>query len=351
MTPEVSAVVVSHRSARECAACVASLREAFSREAVTGEIVLVDCASGPADVEALSALQTDKFLPLGENRGYSGGANAGLARARGRRLLVCNADVLFLPGALTALLAAIEDPRVGAAAPLASWDAEGRVLLPPGDPPGFFSELQRLWAGRVPWLDARRFGAHARETLRLWRSGGRARHLVGAVLAARREVFERVGRFDERFPFEHEETEWEDRVRRAGLELRFVPVARVRHLWAVSASRNPETARRREASRRRYRGAVYGRLGRRMLEWAGSLGPGAVAGRPISQPALPARAGAWVAISPNPSGIPFAGCPLEGDFRLPPEVEASLAPGLWHLTVFREADGHPLERYLWEKAA
>jgi GT2 family glycosyltransferase len=291
------------------------------------------------------------FLPLAENRGYSGGVNAGLARARGRRLLLCNADVVLLPGALTALLTALEDPGVGAAAPLAWWDTEGRLLLPPGDPPGFLSELHRLWAGRSPRLDARRFGAYARETLRLWRSGGRARQLVGAVLATRRDVFDRVGRFDERFPFEHEETEWEDRVRRAGLELRFVPTARIRHLWAVSASRNPESAKLREASRRRYRDVAYGRVGRRLLEWAGSLGPGAVGGRPISRPALPARAGAWLALSPNPSGFPFAGTPLTSDFRLSPEIEASLAPGVWRLTVFRETDGRILDRYLWEKAA
>jgi GT2 family glycosyltransferase len=351
VTPEVSAVVVSHRSARECGACVESLREAFARESVAGEIVLVDCASGAAEVEALSRLSADVFLPLAENRGYSGGVNAGLARARGRRIVLCNADVVFLSGALTALLATLEDPGVGAAAPLALWDADGRLLLPPGDPPGFLSELHRLCAGRVPWLDTRRFGAYARETLRLWRSGGAARHLVGAVLAARRDVFDRVGRLDERFPFEHEETEWEDRVRRAGLELRFVPAARIRHLWAVSASRNPESATLREASRRRYRVLAYGRIGRRVLEWVGTRGPARVRAATLSQPAVPARPGAWVALSPNPSGFPFAGTPLDADFSLPAEIAHRLPAGPLYLSVFREEDGRPLERFVWEKAA
>jgi GT2 family glycosyltransferase len=348
--PEVSAIVVNHRSAAECAECVRSLRSAFEREALRGEILLVDCASGAAEVERLARLGADLFLPLRENRGYSGGVNAGLARARAAKLLFCNADVVFSPGALTALLRAIDEPGVGAAAPLASWDADGRLWLPPGDPPGFLSELGRLAAGRFPALDERRFAAFARETLRLWRSGGSARHLVGAVLGARRDVFDRVGRLDERFSFEYEETEWEDRVRREGLELRFVAGARIRHLWAVSASRSPESARRREASRRLYREHRYGRLGRRILDWAGSA-KGPLNARPIALPELPARPGAWLAFSPNPSCLPFAGAKLSADFRLPPEVARGLRAGTWYLRVFAESDGRSLETFAWEKSA
>ncbi|MGE5276267.1 MAG: glycosyltransferase [Acidobacteriota bacterium] len=350
MTPEVSAIVVSHRSASEAAACVASLREEFLRAGLPGEVVLVDCASGAEDVERLGRLGADLFLPLRDNRGYSGGLNAGLARARGRRLLLCNADVVFLPGAVPAVLDAIDSPSVGVAAPLACWDAEGRVWLPPGDPPGFFSELARLTAGRVPFLDARRFAAFAREALRLWRLGGPARHLVGAVLAARRDVFDRAGRLDERFAFEYEETEWEDRVRRQGLELRFVPRARVRHFWAVSASRNPDSSRLREASRRLYRETRYGRLGRGILDRVGAAG-GRAAARRIAAPEVPARPGAWVAVSPNPSCFPFAGTPLDADFRLPDEIASGLAPGIWYLRVFAERDGRPLETFAWEKSA
>ena len=351
MTPEVSAIVVSHRSAPEAAACVSSLRDEFSRAGFPGEVVLVDCASGSVEVEFLARLDADLFLPLPENRGYSGGLNAGLARARGRRLLLCNADVVFLPGALAALMAALKEPSVGVAAPLACWDAGGRLWLPPGDPPGFLSELARLGAGRLPALDARRFAVFARDVLRLWRSGGSARHLVGAVLAARRDVFDRAGRFDERFAFEYEETEWEDRVRGRGLELRFVPQARIRHFWAVSASRNPESSRLREASRRLYRETRYGRLGRRILDRVGAAPGHAPAARRIAAPEVPARPGAWVAVSPNPSCFPFAGTPLDADFRLPDEIAAGLASGTWYLRVFAERDGRPLETFAWEKSA
>jgi len=346
--PDVSAVVVNHQSVAECADCVRSLREEFSRGGIHGEVLVVDCASGPAEVERLAGLAPDALLALPENRGYSGGLNAGLARARGPRLLLCNADVVFLPGAVPKLLESADAPGVGAAAPLACWDAEGLLYLPAGDPPGFLSELVRGAAARSPAIERRQFASFARRTIRLWRAGGRTQQLVGAVLAARREVFDRAGRFDERFAFEYEETEWEDRVRRRGFELRFVPQARVRHLWAVSASRNPDSSRRREESRRRYREGRFGRLGRRLLDRAGRA-PRRPAAAPIAHPELAARPGAWLAISPNASCIPFAGTPLSRDFRLPAEVAASLRPGTWYLRAFSEQDGRPLETFAWEK--
>lgn len=343
--PRVSAIVVNHRSAAEAADCVRSLREGFAREGVAGEIVLVDCDSGPDERAALEALPAHTRVLLAENRGYSGGVNAGIARARGDRLLLCNADVVFLEGAIAGLLEAVEDPRVGAAAPLCLWDLEGRLRLPPELPAGFWRELAERHFGRLAALDRRRFTAFARRSLFLWEQGGDARNLTGAVLAVRRDVFARVGTFDERFLFEYEETEWEDRVRAHGLLLRYVASARVRHLFARSATRNPDTERRRTASRRLYRERRYGRLGRAILER--SL-PSAARFPALREPSLAPREGAWAAVSTNPSLIPFAGSPLAQGFRLPADVLQSLRPGPVYLRAFR-ADGAVLETGVWDK--
>ncbi len=338
MKPSVSAVIVNHRSAAEAAGCVASLRQAFLRENVPGEIVLVDCASGPEEVRMLSALHADVEAFLPDNRGYSGGVNAGLDRAGAPRLILSNADVVFLPGAVTALLAEIEDPKVAAAAPLCFWDAALKLRLPADSATGFFGELG---VGRFP--------PFARRTLALWEHGGDATHLTGAVLAVRRGVFDRVGRMDERFLFEYEETEWEDRALEKGFRLRFVPGARVRHLFARSAGRNPETEWRRAVSRRLYRERRYGWIGRALLERAAVRPPRAIAATVLSEPRVAARPGAWLAVSTNPTLIPFAGASLAEDFRLPEDVLASLRPGPVYLRVFRTADGCPLETFVWEK--
>jgi N-acetylglucosaminyl-diphospho-decaprenol L-rhamnosyltransferase len=351
VTPEVSAVVVNYRTAAEATECVRSLRNAFQKESIPGEVVLVDCASGSDEIERLSRAGADALVALPENRGYSGGVNAGLARARGSLLVLSNADVVFEAGAVTALRHAASDPSVGAAAPLAVWDAEGRLRLPSGFPSGFFRDLAQVSAGRFPRLDRSRFAAFARRQLDLWERGGDTDHLIGVVLAARRAVFDRVGRLDERFEFEYEETEWEERVRRMGLRLRFVPTARVRHFWARSASAaNPaDTAARRAASLNRYRQSRYGSLGRALLERA-SASPRPPEAVRIPEPLLPSRPGAALAVTPNPSLIPFVGTSLEGGFRLADELAAGLPAGPLSLRAFDAASGRPLETFVWEKS-
>ncbi len=56
-----------------------------------------------------------------------------------------------------------------------------------------------------------------------------------------------------------------------------------------------------------------------------------------------------MAVSTNPSLVPFAGAPLSADFRLPPDVLGSLPSGPVYLRAFRELDGRPLETVVWEK--
>lgn len=346
MTPAVSVILVNYRQASLAARCVASLREAFVRDAIAGEIVLVDCASGDAEGPALAKIPADARVDLPENRGYAGGVNAGLRLARSARLLISNVDVEYRAGSLSPLLACLEDPSVGAAAPVCVWDAGDRVFLPPGFAPGFLEEIGLLGAARGTPRDDRRFAAFARGAVRLWTRGGSANHLSGAVLATRRDVFDRVGRFDERFAFEYEETEWERRVRAAKLDLRVVPSSRVRHLWGGSSSRDPETQQRRRLSRRRDRQLRFGRIGRAILERSEAR-PRPVPPFPVrSTVEIAARPGAWLALSPHASRIPFAGADLSRPFRLPPELESAGPAGDWFWTVFSAETGLPIETFV-----
>jgi GT2 family glycosyltransferase len=347
----LSAVLVHYRQPSLARACVATLRESLRRDGLAGEILVVDCASPDEDRAALDApgLGADVRIDLPENRGYSGGVNAGLARARGDVLLLSNVDVEYRAGSLAPLVAALEDPKVGAAAPVCAWDESDRVLLPPGFDPTFLEELSLLRAGLSRSRDDRRFAAFARDAVRLWTGGGPARHVSGAVLAVPRSVFDTVGRFDEGFPFEYEETEWEHRVRRAGLRLEVAASARVRHRWGESARPGPETERRRRESRSRFRRMRFGRVGRAILERAERRVPPAASAPSLSSWDFPARPGAWLAISPHRSRVPFAGADLSRPFRLPSELEPVLARGEWSVTIFSASDGGPLETSLWRR--
>jgi N-acetylglucosaminyl-diphospho-decaprenol L-rhamnosyltransferase len=347
VTPEVSAIVVNHRSAAHAVRCVETLRAAMDAEGVRGEIVLVDCASGEPDARLLASAAADRLLLLPENRGYSGGVNAGLARARGETLVLSNADVLFRSGSLRPLLDAAAGDHVGAAAPAVFWDGGDRIRLPAGYPASFGRDLLQILGRRLPGWE-RRFAAFARRSMRLWSDGGVTEHLSGAVLGVRRGVFDRIGRFDERFPFEHEETEWEDRLRAAGLRLRVAPASRVRHLWARSAAASDGAANRRAVSRALYRQRRYGTIGRALLERA-ERSQSPVRDARVDAPAAARRPGTLLALSPNASLLPFAAATLEEDFRLPRDLQDALPAGPIFLTTFRKTDGWPVATQVWIK--
>ena len=107
----------------------------------------------------------------------------------------------------------------------------------------------------------------------------------------------------------------------------------------------------RAASEGLYRRRRYGRLGKAILERAASLSPPGPAGEILLEPRFAARPGAAVAFSPNPSGLPFAAADLEEEFLLPEEIRSSLPAATWHLTIFRKADGRPLQRLRWKRTA
>jgi hypothetical protein len=56
----------------------------------------------------------------------------------------------------------------------------------------------------------------------------------------------------------------------------------------------------------------------------------------------------FLALSPNPSGLPFAGASLETGFDLPREILDRLS-GRWYFTIVRGEDGRPAERLAWER--
>jgi hypothetical protein len=152
-------------------------------------------------------------------------------------------------------------------------------------------------------LGLTRFAPFARRTLALWERGGEARRLVGAVLAARREVFDRVGGFDEKYPFEYEETDWEIRVRRAGL---FAPVpSGGPRAPPVRAQRRAQPGRRRRGGR--VAAAVPRAALRRVRAASSSEGGGAADRHAVPE----AKAGSLS--PPSPSG------PAPGSRCRPPE--------------------------------
>jgi GT2 family glycosyltransferase len=178
----------------------------------------------------LLVVDNDSSAPLPEgvrivrpvtNLGFAGGANAGVAEARGEIVLILNPDAIPRPGALDRLLEGF-----------AAWpDAAGlapRLEGPDGESQ-FSWQLKRLPSPgelvrhALPWPGSS--GPAAEPP-----AGTPVEQPAAAALALRRSALEAVGGFDPGFhPAWFEDVDLAKRLRAAGLVFRYWPAARFRH--------------------------------------------------------------------------------------------------------------------------
>lgn len=134
MDRRVSVVIVNYNSGHLVRKCIQSLRG----EPVSTIIVYDNCSdlANPRAAAELESLDTRITVVRGsENIGFGGGANAGVGEAdlRDRDLVwILNPDTEVVPGALCALIAAMDEGEMEIASPLIV-DYSGRVWFAGGD--------------------------------------------------------------------------------------------------------------------------------------------------------------------------------------------------------------------------
>lgn len=194
---------------------------ALTREAEAApfalEVIVVDNGSSdgsPAIVE--KEFPGVCLIRNGQNRGFAGGCNVGLAAAAGDVLILLNQDTFVQSGWLAGLVAAVDEPGVGVAGSLALL-ADGTTIQHAGGVVGLPLGIARhLGYGEA--LDSR------------WQSGADVRFVTGASLAMRREVLEAIGPLDEGFwPGYYEDVDFCWRARDAGYRIRFAPASALVH--------------------------------------------------------------------------------------------------------------------------
>jgi len=221
----VSAVIVHYRTPEETARAARSVVETSSGT----EVLVVDNASGDTIRAELAArAPAARLVTEPVNRGYGAACNRGAQETARPYLLLLNSDTVLRPGAVAALVAALDrEPRAAAVGPRLS-NADGSLQksirrLP--DPWRVFCEssgIAYLSGGRPP-LEGHTATRqdHARAQA--------VEALMGAALLVRREAFDQAGGFDEGFFLYAEETDLMARWRAKGWRVLYEPAAEVVH--------------------------------------------------------------------------------------------------------------------------
>jgi GT2 family glycosyltransferase len=209
---DVAVVIVNYDGERLLPDCLAALR---AQTQAPAEVLVADNGSHDGSLALLRAHHPHVgVLELDRNHGFAGGANRGVAATKAPWVCVLNSDATPAPDWLARLTAAPRDAR--------TW-ALGSVLVSAGsgliesagdqyDPAGFAYKLLR--DRPLALLPSEPYAVFA---------------APGAAPLFRRDVFERLGGYEERFFLYYEDVDLAFRAVLAGYHALLVPDARVVH--------------------------------------------------------------------------------------------------------------------------
>jgi N-acetylglucosaminyl-diphospho-decaprenol L-rhamnosyltransferase len=258
----VSYCVVNTNGREPLLACLAAIERTTPPD-LEHEILVLDNASDDGSADAVRALDRDiRLIALERREGKAANDSRLLREARGEFCLLLNEDSELQPGAVAALLGALQGDRDAAA-------AGAQLLAPDG------REVPCAW--RLPSGETALAGAfflHRRFTVE---SGGTGTRQVGWVqssaMMVRREAAEHVGWLDSEFFVYSDETDFCKRLWDAGWKILYVPSARAIHHdqmaqdEAGAERRIVEYHRNQDRYLRKHLGRVEAALMRPLLAW------------------------------------------------------------------------------------
>jgi N-acetylglucosaminyl-diphospho-decaprenol L-rhamnosyltransferase len=227
VAPELALVTVTHNSADELRALIASLH----RHLPGARLIVVDCDSRDETVDVAAAAPSVEVVALGENVGFGRGINRGLVEVTEPVAAIVNPDVELVDGSLAGLAAEAtradrllaplvlypDGRRQDTVHPLPASAADlVRAVVPPAAVPG------RLGVSLAPWRSRRR---------------RRVGWAVACALVARTDTLRQLGPFDERIFLYGEDLDLGLRADASGIETWFCPQARIVHHRAHASAR------------------------------------------------------------------------------------------------------------------
>jgi GT2 family glycosyltransferase len=277
LAPTLSYCVVNTNGRELLLECLAAI-ERTHPAGVEREVLVLDNASDDGSAEAVRALDADvRLIALERRTGKAENDSTLMRAASGRYCLLLNEDSELRPGAVAALLAALEaDPQAAAAGPQL-LDSEGRPVPCAWRFPGVRAALVgALFLHR--WLTVQSRGSATR----------RVDWAQSSALLVRREAAAAVDYMDPAFFVYYDECDFAKRLADAGWHSLFVPAAEAVHHDQLSTDlakglpRIVEFHRNRDRYMRVHHGSAAGLAVRVLTAWSYGL-------RALAATALPNR--------------------------------------------------------------
>jgi len=227
---KVSIVILRYKEIGEVINCLNSIKKVNPR--LSFEVILVDNNKKKRIINKVRGKYSWlRYVKSPGNIGFDRGNNLGAKYAKGEYLLFLNPDTLVLPKAIDKLSGFLDkNHKTGVVAPNLI-DEKGKVFLQLGSRAltpirgivahSFINKIfpnnpisRSYWLKDIPMDKLREVDV-----------------VPGSALMIRRNVFERIGGFDENFFIYFEESDLCKRVKEEGCRIFIIPQARIVHYW------------------------------------------------------------------------------------------------------------------------
>lgn len=218
MAEKLSIIIVNYKSEKYLAKCVSSIKEKIL--GVDYEIIVVN--NDDLDIKCPGEI---KLINTGKNIGFGAACNAGAKIAQGEILCFLNPDTEIISENIGELLKKLEDnkkiavigPKLVMENGKIQWWCAGKEFT-----------FWRLIKNNIGLIDSKKIWESEKEISADWVSG--------AALFMKREVFEKVGGFDEDFFMYFEDENLCRRIKKLGYEVLYCPEFSILHLCGKSRS-------------------------------------------------------------------------------------------------------------------
>jgi len=233
---KVIVVTVNFNTAEDTTAFLQSLKQVKTSDIELSTIV-VD--NGSKDEYKLPEnLKQTKLIRSQTNTGFSGGYNIGMKEALQQGadyVLIVNNDTEMDPGMITNLLKVLEsDPKIGVTTPKIYF-AKGHEFHKDRYKPNELGKVFWFAGGHTDWNNVMSIHRGIDEVDRgQYDKTEEIDFASGCCMMFKREVLEKVGLLDDRYFLYYEDADLNERVKRGGYKVYYVPTAKLIHINAAS---------------------------------------------------------------------------------------------------------------------
>ena len=237
MSAIISTIIVNYNAGALLRNCVDSLLNC----PLEIKVIVVDNASADDSLEALQDLPNIKIIKNSSNLGFAAACNIGMRDTISPFVLFLNPDCFFEPGTLCKLLDAMElDERVGMVGGLLiNADGTEQQGARRAVPTPWRSFFRAFVLARFATICPRLFYDFNLHKEPLPDHPIEVEAISGACMLVRREVVQKVGKWDEGYFLHCEDLDWCMRFRQAGWKILFVPAAEIIHIAGVCGRNRP----------------------------------------------------------------------------------------------------------------